>query len=69
MGIVMSTSFVDVKQWWIAHKDALPAHFQMAMDYLGTPATSTPSKRVNSMAGQEFISARHICENDVPSFG
>ena len=35
----------------------LPAHYQMAMDYLGTPATSTPSERVNSSAGREFTSA------------
>jgi hypothetical protein len=30
------------------------------MDFLGTPATSTPSERVNSVAGQEFTTARHI---------
>lgn len=42
----------------MARKDVLPAHFQMAMDYLGTPATSTPSERVNSMAGREFTTAR-----------
>jgi hypothetical protein len=29
----------------------------MAMDYLGTPATSTPSEHVNSAAGSEFTSA------------
>jgi hypothetical protein len=51
MGIVVSQSFIDIVQWWMARKDVLPAHFQMAMDYLGTPATSTPSERVNSMAG------------------
>jgi hypothetical protein len=51
MGIVVSQSFIDIVQWWMARKDVLPAHFQMAMDYLGTPATSMPSERVNSMAG------------------
>ena len=58
MGLVVSQSFIDIVQWWMARKDVLPAHYQMAMDYLGTPATSTPSERVNSMAGREFTSAR-----------
>jgi hAT family C-terminal dimerisation region len=58
MGLVVSQSFIDIIQWWMARKDVLPAHYQMAMDYLGTPATSTPSERVNSMAGREFTSAR-----------
>jgi hAT family C-terminal dimerisation region len=58
MGIVVSQSFIDIVQWWMARKDVLPAHFQMAMDYLGTPATSTPSERVNSMAGREFSTVR-----------
>jgi hypothetical protein len=58
MGIVVSKSFINIVQWWMARKDVLPAHFQMAMDYLRTPATSTPSERVNSMAGREFTSAR-----------
>ena len=59
MGLVISQSFIDIVQWWMARKDVLPAHYQMAMDYLGTPAaTSTPSNRVNSMAGREITSAR-----------
>ena len=58
MGLVVSQSFIDVVQWWMARRDVLPAHYQMAMDYLATPATSTPSERVNSMAGREFTSAR-----------
>ena len=65
MGIVMSTSFIDVIQWWMACKDVLPAHFQMAMDYLRTPANSTPSERVNSMAGQEFTSARQSLSSEI----
>ena len=58
MGVVVSQGFIDVIQWWMARKDAMPAHYQLAMDYLGTPATSTPSERVNSMAGREFTAAR-----------
>ena len=37
----------------------------MAMDYLATPATSTPSERVNSMAGREFSSARQSLPSDI----
>ncbi len=30
----------------------------MAMDYRGTPATSTPSERVNNAAGRKFTRTR-----------
>jgi hypothetical protein len=53
LGVVTSSSFIDVMEWWTARKDVFPAHYQMAADYLGTPATLTPSERVNSMAGRE----------------
>jgi len=52
--VVQSSGFIDVLSWWSARKESLPGHYQMAMDYHGTPATSTPSKRVNSTAGREF---------------
>ncbi|BBN16354.1 hypothetical protein Mp_7g05660 [Marchantia polymorpha subsp. ruderalis] len=39
--------FIGVVQ---SRMEILPAHYKMAMDYLGTPATSTPSKRVNNVA-------------------
>jgi hAT family C-terminal dimerisation region len=65
MGIVEAESFIDVIQWWIARKDKLPAHYHMAMDYLGTPATSTPSERVNSMAGREFTAARQSLSSEI----
>jgi hypothetical protein len=58
LGVVTSSSFIDVMEWWTTRKDVFPAHYQMAADYLGTPATSTPSERMNSMAGHEFIAAR-----------
>ena len=35
------------------------------MDYLGTPATSTPSERVNSMAGCEFTTARQSLSSEI----
>ena len=58
MGVAVLQSFIDVVQWWIGRKDELPAHYQMAMDYQATPATSTPSEQVNSMSGWEFTTAQ-----------
>ena len=58
LGVVTSSSFIDVMEWWMAQKDVFPAHYQMTTDYLGTPSTSTPSERVNSVAGREFTAAR-----------
>ncbi len=54
IGIVQSSGFIDVLLWWSARKESLLGHYQMAMDYHGTPTTSTPSERVNSTAGREF---------------
>jgi hypothetical protein len=65
LGVVTSSSFIDVMEWWTARKDVFPAHYQMAADYLGTPATSTPSERVNSMAGREFTAARQSLSSSV----
>ena len=65
MGVVVSQTFMDVVQWWMVRKEQLPAHYHMAMDYLGTPATSTPSERVNSMAGREFTAARQSLSSDI----
>jgi hypothetical protein len=45
-------------EWWMAGKDVFLAHYQMATDYLGTFATSTPSERVNSMVGHKFTVAK-----------
>jgi hypothetical protein len=58
LGVVTSWSFIDVMEWWTVQKDVFPAHYQMAADYLGTPATSTRSEHVNSMAGREFTTTR-----------
>ena len=58
--VVTSSSFIDVMEWWTARKDVFPAHYQTAADYLGTHATSTPSERVNSVAGCEFTAARQL---------
>jgi hypothetical protein len=65
LGVVTSSSFIDVMEWWTARKDVFPTHYQMAVDYLGTPATSTPSERVNSMAGREFTAAKQSLSSSV----
>jgi hypothetical protein len=65
MGVAVLPSFIDFVQWWMGRKDVLPAHFQIAMDYHATPATSTPSERVNSMSGWEFTSAQQSLSSDI----
>jgi len=65
LGVVTSSSFIDVMEWWTARKDMFPAHYQMVADYLGMPATSTPSERVNSMAGREFTAVRQPLSSSV----
>ncbi|BBM99157.1 hypothetical protein Mp_1g19200 [Marchantia polymorpha subsp. ruderalis] len=64
-GVVHASSLIDILSWWSARKDALPGHYQMAMYYLGTPATSTPSERVNSAAGREFTCMRQSLSSSV----
>jgi len=54
IGVVQSSGFIDVLSWWSTQKESLSGHYQMAMDYHRTPATSMPSERVNSIAGREF---------------
>jgi len=60
IGVVQSSGFINILLWWSAHKELLPGHYQMAMDYHGTPTTSTPSERVNSIAGREFTCTRQL---------
>jgi hypothetical protein len=56
-GAVNSSKFIDVLQRWSARKNALPTLYKVAMDYVGTLATSTPSECVNSAVGRAFTSA------------
>jgi len=65
LGVVTSSSFIDVMEWWMARKDVFPTHYHMAVDYLGTPAMLTPSERVNSMVGREFTAARQSLSSSV----
>jgi len=65
LGVVTSSSFIDMMEWWTARKDVFPTHYQMATDYLGMLATSMPSERVNSMAGREFTATRQSLSSSV----
>jgi hypothetical protein len=58
IGIVQSSRFINVLSWWSARKESLSGHYQMAMDYHGTLAMSTPSKWVNNAASREFTCTR-----------
>jgi hAT family C-terminal dimerisation region len=65
IGAVNANSFCDVLSWWSARNTSLPGHYQMATYFFGTPATSTPSERVNSAAGREYTSARQSLSHSV----
>jgi hAT family C-terminal dimerisation region len=43
IGAVNANGFIDVLSWWSVRKNNLPRHYQMAIDFFGTSATSTPS--------------------------
>jgi hypothetical protein len=65
IGVVQSSGFIDILSWWSAWKELLSGHYQMAMDYHGTPATSMPSERVNSAAGRKFTCTRQSLSSSV----
>jgi hypothetical protein len=65
IGVVQSSRFIDVLSWWSARKASLPSQYQMAMDYHRTPATSTPSERVNSATGRKFTCTRQSLSSSV----
>jgi len=48
----------DPIQWWISRKSSYPTLWKMAIDLLGIPATSTPSERIFSKAGEIYSSRR-----------
>ncbi|CAM6073782.1 unnamed protein product [Sphagnum tenellum] len=58
ISVVQSSGFIDILSWWSTRKELLTGHYQMAMDYHETSATSTPSKRVNNATGREFTCTR-----------
>ncbi|CAK9266916.1 unnamed protein product [Sphagnum jensenii] len=60
LGVVTSSSFIDVMEWWTTRKDVFPAHYQMAADYLGTPVTLMPSEHMNNVVGRGFMATRQL---------
>ena len=65
IGVVQSSGFIDALSWWSARKQSLPGHYAMAMDINETPATLTPSERVNSAAKREFTCTRQSMSSSV----
>lgn len=55
IGVFRLKGFLDVLSWWSAKQPSMPAHYQRVMDYLGTGTTLTPSERVHSPSGREFM--------------
>ena len=48
----------NLLDFWMKHQKVFPVLFQLAMDVLCVPASSTAVERVNSEAGQEYSSDR-----------
>lgn len=51
-------------EWWIKRRVEFPNLWRIALDILGIPATSTPSERLFSMAGEIYSSRRKCLHGD-----
>jgi len=55
---------VDVLDWWRRNQEIYPNLSRMARDFLAIPATSVPSERIFSEAGQIITSRRNRLNAD-----
>ena len=54
----------DPLQWWACHEGLFPQLAKLAKKYLGIPATSVPSERLFSVAGELVSSKRANLSDD-----
>jgi hAT family C-terminal dimerisation region len=56
---------IDVLGWWKQNQTVYPNLSRMAGDFLSIPATSVPSERLFSDAGQLITNRRNCLNGDV----